>query len=85
MLQIYQFVSGVIYTSAYFYYYFDNLDASRGIGQWVFTQGCTGELWAIIYMFTINNSFLVLFMKFYYDTYKKRRDYKRKEKTAKKD
>eukprot|EP01115_Flamella_aegyptia_P001605 TRINITY_DN12662_c0_g1_i1.p1 TRINITY_DN12662_c0_g1~~TRINITY_DN12662_c0_g1_i1.p1 ORF type:complete len:298 (+),score=70.87 TRINITY_DN12662_c0_g1_i1:98-991(+) len=78
MLQIYQFVSGVIYTSAYFYYYFDGLDTTLGLGKWTWNQGCTGELWAISYMFFVNNSFLVLFMKFYFDTYKKKRDNKKK-------
>lgn len=82
MLQIYQFVSGVVYTAAYFYYYFNDVKMlGSGIESITFRQGCTGELWAILSMFFVNNSFLVLFVKFYLSTYKARSQ----KKTTKKD
>jgi fatty acid elongase 3 len=73
MLQIYQFVSGVGYTAAFFYYYFSNVQMlGNSLDSITFNQGCTGELWAILTMFFVNNSFLVLFVKFYVSTYKAR-------------
>jgi fatty acid elongase 3 len=80
-LQIYQFVSGVCYTSVYFYYYLKDI---RWIGFHIgnsekrfpeslfpfsFQQGCTGDLWAVCFMFFVNNSFLVLFSKWYLENY----------------
>jgi len=70
-LQIYQFVTGVVYTYFYIYYYFQNFHISFNSQTTDITKlftihynaGCTGELWAIIFMFSVNNSFLVLFTK----------------------
>jgi len=72
ILQIYQFVSGVIYTWAFFAYYFADIRyTSDGFHTSIsFRQGCTGDLGAIIFMFAVNNSFLVLFSKWYMDNYK---------------
>jgi len=70
-LQIYQFVSGVVYTSIYFYYYFQTITLSWN--SWIpslsYTQGCTGDLWAISFMFSVNCSFLVLFSQFFANSY----------------
>jgi len=70
-LQIYQFVSGVLYTGIYFYYYFKDirivLDGYKI--SFDFSQGCTGELWAVILMFFVNCSFLFLFSKFFVEQY----------------
>jgi len=71
MLQIYQFVSGVVYTGVYFYYYFGGLRFANGAVT--YTQGCTGELWAISSMFFVNCSFLVLFGQFFRTTYTPRK------------
>lgn len=76
-LQIYQFVSGVLYTGIYFYYYFQNTTIKFGITQYLpfevpyleYQKGCTGELWAIIGMFAVNCSFLVLFTNFFVQQY----------------
>jgi len=71
VLQIYQFVSGVVYTSVYFYYYFQTFTLSWN--SWIpiisYTQGCTGDLWAILFMFAVNCSFLVLFSQFFANSY----------------
>jgi len=74
-LQIYQFVSGVIYTNTYFYYYFTDLKVSwdTAIPSVNYTQGCTGELWAVVFMFFVNCSFLILFSQFFVDSYLKGR------------
>lgn len=71
-LQIYQFVSGVAYTGIYFYYYFSDLTVTFGqnyMPTFNFKQGCTGELWAVIGMFSVNCSFLYLFAKFFKEQY----------------
>jgi len=74
MLQIYQFVSGVFYTTTYFYYYLGNFtyvnDGTIG-GELMIRakQGCTGELWAVLFMYSVNLSFLFLFTKWYLDNY----------------
>jgi len=71
-LQIYQFVSGVLYTAVYFYYYFGDLKVSITDDYqiiWEFKQGCTGELWAVIGMFAVNCSFLYLFSNFFKEQY----------------
>lgn len=83
-LQIYQFVSGVLYTGIYFYYYFKDLkidfntSSSSLSSSWpfmsklptiTFNQGCTGELWAVGLMFAVNCSFLFLFSKFFVEQY----------------
>jgi len=74
ILQIYQFVSGVIYTYAFFSYYFVDIRyLSDGFTtSFTFKQGCTGDLRAIIFMFAVNNSFLFLFSKWYFDNYSTR-------------
>jgi len=71
ILQIYQFVSGVFYTYAFFSYYFNDVKfTSDGYNaSLTFKQGCTGDLGSIIFMFAVNNSFLVLFSKWYIDNY----------------
>jgi len=72
-LQIYQFVSGVLYTSIYFYYYLQdlkwNLIESFPYVNIHFKQGCVGDLWAVIFMFAVNISFLLLFSQFYVQNY----------------
>jgi len=80
-LQISQFVTGVIYTWTYFYYYLgdfqwtgfnssnQNNDFVVILLPFTFQKGCTGELWAVVFMFFVNNSFLVLFSKWYLDNY----------------
>jgi len=71
-LQIYQFVSGVFYTMIYFYYYFSDLSITINDNYSIsfdFTPGCTGELWAVIGMFSVNCSFLYLFSKFFKEQY----------------
>jgi len=76
-LQIYQFVSGVVYTSVFFYYYMKNVSIIFQSNQYVpflvpqleFTKGCTGELWAVVGMFSVNCSFLVLFANFFVQQY----------------
>jgi len=66
-LQIYQFVTGIVYTGIYFYYYFGGLRiGATGLS---YKQGCTGDFRAVLFMFTVNCSFLFLFVKFYLDTY----------------
>jgi len=52
-LQIYQFVSGVVYTAVYFYYYFKDVQISFDsvLPSISFKTGCTGELWAVGFMF----------------------------------
>jgi len=72
VLQIYQFVSGVVYTSIYFYYYFGDLKIKITENysiEYDFKQGCTGELWAVTGMFAVNCSFLFLFSKFFVEQY----------------
>lgn len=71
ILQIYQFVSGVIYTYVFFSYYFVGFEyISDGYTtSLTFKQGCTGDFGAIIFMFAVNNSFLYLFSKWYMDNY----------------
>jgi fatty acid elongase 3 len=70
-LQIYQFISGVVYTWVFFYYYFDGMKyLSDGTNVSLsFKQGCAGDLGAIVFMFSVNNSFLFLFTKWYLDNY----------------
>eukprot|EP01119_Soliformovum_irregulare_P002591 TRINITY_DN12839_c0_g1_i1.p1 TRINITY_DN12839_c0_g1~~TRINITY_DN12839_c0_g1_i1.p1 ORF type:complete len:307 (-),score=47.61 TRINITY_DN12839_c0_g1_i1:239-1159(-) len=71
IIQIYQFVSGVVYTYFYFLYYLKDitfLDDGDRVSL-SFTRGCTGDPWAIIFMFGVNNSFLFLFTKWYVDNY----------------
>lgn len=75
-LQIYQFVSGVLYTAVYFYYYFGDIKISIVDGYKIsvdFKQGCTGELWAVVGMFAVNCSFLYLFSNFFNEQYLKDR------------
>lgn len=71
MLQIYQFVSGVVYTTAFLWFYFQKVDWVQNSSSFTVsvTQGCIGDLRAIAFMYAVNCSFLVLFVKFYYETY----------------
>jgi len=71
ILQIYQFVSGVLYTYVFFSYYFTGFEyvTDGHTTSLSFKQGCTGDLGAIIFMFAVNNSFLFLFSKWYVDNY----------------
>jgi len=74
MLQIYQFVSGVFYTTTFFYYYLGDINYVNngnigGTISFVAKQGCTGELWAVLFMYGVNLSFLFLFTKWYIDNY----------------
>jgi len=78
ILQIYQFVSGVVYTTTFFYYYladftFTTDDTIGGSIKISAKQGCTGELWAVLFMYAVNCSFLFLFSKWYLDNYSKPR------------
>lgn len=93
-LQIYQFVSGVFYTSFYFYYYLQDLSVDfsqfgkngRYLPEISFKQGCTGELWAVFGMFAVNCSFLFLFSKFFVEQYldnKKSRSQKKEQVSTK--
>jgi len=68
-LQIYQFVSGVAYTGIYFYYYLNDVKFSLNPLTFDFKQGCTGEPWAVLFMFSVNCSFLILFTKFFISQY----------------
>jgi len=68
-LQIYQFVSGVLYTGIYFYYYFQDIQFSLNPLNVSFKPGCTGELWAVVFMFAVNCSFLLLFSQFFIGQY----------------
>jgi len=68
-LQIYQFVSGVAYTGIYFFYYLNDVSVSLSPLSLNFRPGCTGEPWAVIFMFSVNCSFLVLFMNFFIQSY----------------
>lgn len=74
ILQIYQFISGVMYTYVFFYYYFQDVKyVSDGFKTALsFTQGCAGDLRHIVFMFSVNNSFLYLFLSFFLKTYKPR-------------
>jgi len=81
-LQIYQFVSGVFYTGIYFYYYFTDLEISFSenfMPSITYKQGCTGDLWALIGMFSVNCSFLYLFSKFFKEQYLEKRRTKQKK------
>jgi len=82
-LQIYQFVSGVLYTAIYFYYYFQNFQVTFQKDSLLptvhFNQGCTGELWSIMSMFFVNCSFLFLFSKFFVQNYLGKNKEKRRE------
>ena len=71
MLQIYQFVSGVVYTSTFLYFYFNKVEWITNGSSFTInvTQGCVGDLRAIAFMYFVNCSFLVLFVQFYYATY----------------
>jgi len=68
-LQIYQFVSGVLYTGIYFYYYFKELSFTLRPFNFSFQPGCTGDLWAVVFMFAVNCSFLFLFSQFFMGQY----------------
>jgi len=83
-LQIYQFVSGVLYTTVYFYYYFGNLRILNDdyTISFNFDKGCTGDLWAVVGMFAVNCSFLYLFSKFFKDHYLQSRRRSRQQKDA---
>jgi hypothetical protein len=89
MLQIYQFITGVVYTWGFFYYYFQDVQYSSvdSIVSFQFRRGCaglslvdilnsenslcvSGDPWAVVLMFSVNNSFLFLFTKFYLENYK---------------
>jgi len=41
-----------------------------------FNRGCTGEFWAVTFMFAVNCSFLFLFSKFYMQSYTQKREKK---------
>eukprot|EP01114_Cavostelium_apophysatum_P019906 TRINITY_DN653_c0_g1_i1.p1 TRINITY_DN653_c0_g1~~TRINITY_DN653_c0_g1_i1.p1 ORF type:complete len:295 (+),score=60.71 TRINITY_DN653_c0_g1_i1:151-1035(+) len=69
-LQIYQFVSGVLYTWVFFFYYFQDIKITNEYPFVTFRPGCTGELWAVVGMFAVNCSFLVLFSQFYVQSYR---------------
>jgi fatty acid elongase 3 len=71
ILQIYQFVSGVFYTAIYFHYYFVKVSwVTQGSSISISVEkGCTGDLGPILFMFSVNISFLVLFSKWYVDNY----------------
>jgi len=71
-LQIYQFVSGVAYTGIFFYYYLIDFKFSLNPFSIDFKQGCTGEPWAVVFMFSVNCSFLILFMNFFIQQYSNR-------------
>jgi len=45
-----------------------------------FNRGCTGEFWAVTFMFAVNCSFLFLFSKFYVEQYLVRSKQKREKK-----
>lgn len=96
MLQIYQFVTGVVYTWGFFYYYFQDLQYSSvdSIVSFQFRRGCaglslvdilnsenslyvSGDPWAVVLMFSVNNSFLFLFTKFYLQSYKSNKNNKK--------
>lgn len=70
-LQIFQFLSGVVYTAIYFYYYIRSIAFTFDgyIPKVTIEQGCTGDLRAILFMFSVNCSFLLLFGKFFHDSY----------------
>jgi len=69
--QICQFLTGIFYTGIYFYYYFESVQwSSDGYASALtVNQGCTGDLRAIFFMFSVNCSFLFLFAKFFFDSY----------------
>lgn len=71
--QILQFVSGVIFTTIYMFYYFEDIKINSDGYKFNLTiqQGCTGDLWAVLGMYFVNNSFLILFIKWYIDNYSK--------------
>jgi hypothetical protein len=65
-------VSGVLYTGVYLYYYLKDATITYENDKLTIeNQGCTGDFNSIIFMFAVNVSFLVLFTKFFLDTYKK--------------
>jgi len=71
--QIIQFITGIFYVSVYFYYYFNDLRFSRTSPYFItWKKGCGGDLSPALVAYSINITFLYLFIKFYYETYKKK-------------
>jgi len=69
MIQIGQFILGVVYTTSFFCFYVKDLAFQSAWPFISFTRGCAGELWAVFFMYGVNCSFLVLFTMWYLDTY----------------
>lgn len=71
--QICQFVFGIFITTVFCFAYVKDLSfvEKEGTYSLTFTRGCLGDPLAIIYMQSVNNSFLLLFIKWYYDNYKR--------------
>jgi fatty acid elongase 3 len=72
-LQISQFLTGVGVTTLFMFFYFEEISIKQEGWNFRFhlRQGCSGDLWAVFGMYFVNNSFLVLFIKWYIDNYKK--------------
>jgi len=79
-LQISQFVYGVTLTLLFLYYY---LDFKVVDGVWQNVTPCSGEPVHVTGMAFVNFSFLILFVKFYFDTYKSKPSSKSKDITKK--
>jgi len=79
MIQIAQFIMGVVYTTSFFWFYLKDLAFHISWPFISYTPGCVGELWAILFMYGVNCSFLVLFTKWFLLTY-----YEKKKKGTKK-
>lgn len=77
-LQIFQFMNGLFYTWIFFYYYFSGITFSSDghYNSLSFKQGCTGDLGTILFMSSVNTSFLLLFCKWYLDNYTQRQSKK---------
>jgi len=69
--QIVQFMTGFVYVSIYFYFYFGNPFVTYEDGQFFFnyTQGCFGYIGCAIWSHIVNGSFIILFIQFFMKTY----------------
>jgi len=69
MMQIVQFMIGTALSYVYFYYYFVDFTVDGTLSP-SFKQGCTGDTWAVLSMFSVNTSFLLLFVRWYFENYR---------------
>jgi len=80
-MQIFQFMTGLVFVQIYLCYYFQNptLSWHNGWPQLDYKQGCGGHLGTGLYAHALNFSFFCLFIRFFLQTYARKGDKMKKQ------